>query len=181
MAGMPNLTITLTTALATLALAACGAGSTDTATDKSSAQDKAFDGALQFARCMRGEGIDFPDPEKEGSGLVKVGGGPGQNPDDPRTRAASEKCAKHLEQGGGEAPDPARQAKFQDAFVKYARCMRAAGVDVPDPKPGDGGMVFRAGDPNAPDPQSPKFKTADQQCHSHLAAVDKEVQGEASP
>src|SRR4028118_2310899 len=113
MAGMRNLTITLATALATLALAArgagsgataptpparrppplaaCGAGSDDAATSASSAQDKAFDGALKFARCMRGQGIDFPDPREEGSGLVKVGGGPGQNPDDPRTRAAADK------------------------------------------------------------------------------------------
>ena len=181
MAGMRTITLTLTTALAALALAACGAGGDDTATDTSSAQDKAFDGALKFARCMRGEGVDFPDPKKEGSGLVKVGGGTGQNPDDPRTRAAVDKCGKHLQQGGGDAPDQAQQAKFQDAFVKYARCMRAKGVDVPDPKPGAGGMVFRVGDSDNPDPQSPKFKAADKQCHGHLAAMDKEIQGEASP
>ena len=178
---MRNLTITLSTALATLALAACGTSSDDTAKNTPSAQDKALDGALKFARCMRGEGIDFPDPKKEGNGLVKVGGGPGQTPDSPRNRAAAEKCGKHLEQGGGAAPDAAQQAKFQDAFVKYARCMRAAGVDIPDPKPGAGGMVFRAGDPNAPNPESPKFKAADKRCHSNLAAVDKSVQGEASP
>ncbi len=176
---MRNLTITLTTALATLALAACGAGGDDSAKPASAPQDKALDGALKFARCMRGEGIDFPDPKKAANGLVRVGG-PRQNPDNPRNRAAADKCGKHLE-GGGDAPDPAQQAKFQDAFVDYARCMRAAGVDVPDPKPGDGGLVVRAGDPNAPNPESPRFKTADKECHSHLAAVDKSVQGEGSP
>ena len=180
MAGMRTITATLTTALATLALAACGAGGDDAANQPASAQDKALDGALKFARCMRGEGLDFPDPQKGGNGVVKVGG-PRQNPDDPRTRAAADKCGKHLQQGGGDAPDQAQQAKFQDAFVKYARCMRAEGVDVPDPKPGAGGMVFRVGDADNPDPQSPKFKAADKQCHAHLAAIDKEIQGEASP
>jgi len=106
---MRNLTITLTTALATLALAACGAGGDDSAKPASAPRDKALDGALKFARCMR-----------------------------------------------------------------------AAGVDVPDPKPGDGGLVVRAGDPNAPNPESPRFKTADKECHSHLAAADKSVRGEGS-
>jgi hypothetical protein len=180
MAGMRNLTLTLTTALVAVTLAACGgAAGDDAATKKSSPQEKALDGALKFARCMRGEGIDMPDPQKEGNGLIKVGG-PRQNPDDPRNRAAAEKCGKHL-QDGGDAPDPAQQAKFQDDFVNYARCMRAAGVDVPDPKPGDGGMVFRDGDPNAANPQSPKYKAADKQCHRHLAAVDKAIEVEQSP
>ena len=177
---MRNLTITLTTALVALSLVACGGTGGDDAERPSASQEKALDGALKFARCMRGEGIDFPDPKKEGSGLVKVGGGPDQNPDNPRNRAAAAKCGKHLEQGGGAAPDGAQQARFQDAFVKYARCMRAVGVDVPDPKPGAGGMVFRAGDPNGPDPESPKYTAADKQCHDHLAAVDRSLQGEQS-
>ena len=177
---MRTITLTFTTALATLALAACGAGGDDAANQPASAQDKALDGALKFARCMRGEGIDFPDPQQGGNGLVKIAG-PRQSPDNPRNRAAAEKCGKHLQQGGGEAPDAAQQAKFQDAFVKYARCMRAAGVDVPDPKPGAGGILMRAGDTNAPDPQSPRFKAADGKCQGNLADLDDAVEGEASP
>lgn len=177
---MRNLTLTLTTALTALTLAACGgAGGDDAATKASSAQDKALDGALKFARCMRGEGIDFPDPQKGANGLVKIGG-PRQNPENPRNRAAADKCGKHL-QDGGDAPDPAQQAKFQDAFVKYARCMRAAGVNVPDPKPGAGGLVVDTRDPRAPKPESPAFKAADRKCHSLLADVDKSVQNEQSP
>ncbi|MDP8967475.1 MAG: hypothetical protein M3N04_02635 [Actinomycetota bacterium] len=177
---MRTINVTLTTALAALTLAACGgAGGDDAATKASSAQDKALDGALKFARCMRAEGIDFPDPQKGANGPVRIGGA-GQNPEDPRNRAAAEKCGKHL-QDGGEAPDAAQQAKFQDAFVKYARCMRAAGVDVPDPKPGAGGLLADRRDPGALDPESPKFKAADRKCHSHLAAAGKAVQDEQSP
>lgn len=177
---MRNLTLTLATALAALTLAACGgAGGDDAATKASSAQDKALDGALKFARCMRGEGIDFPDPQKGTNGLVKVGG-PRQNPENPRNRAAADKCGKYL-QNGGDAPDPAQQAKFQDAFVKYARCMRAAGVNVPDPKSGGGGLVVDTRDASAPKPESPAFKAADRKCHSLLADVDKSVQNEQSP
>ncbi len=177
---MRNLSLTLTTALTALTLAACGgAGGDDAATKASSAQDKALDGALKFARCMRGEGIDFPDPKKGANGLVAVGG-PRQNPENPRNRAAAEKCGKYL-RNGGDAPDRAQQAKFQDAFVRYARCMRAAGVDVPDPKPGAGGLVADTRDPSAPNPESPVFEAADRKCHSLLAGVDKSLQNEQSP
>ncbi len=174
---MKRLTLILPTALAALTLVGCGG---DTSNPTASSRDKALDGALKFARCMRGEGIDFPDPQKGSNGLVKVGGGPRQNAENPRNRAAAEKCRKYF-QGGGEAPNPELKAEVQDGFVKYARCMRSEGVDVPDPKAGAGGLVFDARDPNAPDVKSPKYKDADRKCHRHLADIDKTVQGEASP
>jgi hypothetical protein len=133
---------------------------------------------------MRGEGLDFPDPQRAGNGLIKIGGpGPGRGkiaPDNPRFRAAERKCGKYLEQGGGEPPDAATQAKMRDAFVAYARCMREHGVDVPDPQPGQPGLVFRRGPGKAsgPDPESPAFQTADRACHRHLAAIDAAVRGE---
>jgi hypothetical protein len=64
--------------------------------------------------------------------------------------------------------------------VKYARCMRREGVDVPDPKPGQGGLIMRFGDPDAPNPESPRFKAADRTCHPLLAEIDKAVQRERS-
>ena len=49
-------------------------------------------------------------------------------------------CQKYMQIGGGEALDPAEQAKLQDACSKYARCMRGQGVNMPDPKvAGNGG------------------------------------------
>jgi hypothetical protein len=181
MAAMKTIA-TITAALAGLALTACGDGAGAGAGAAASPRDRAFDGALRFARCMRGEGLDVPDPQKDPNGLIKITGPRrSADPRDPKVRAAEAKCGKYLRQGGGDAPDPARQARFQDAFLKYARCMRREGVDVPDPRPGEGGLTFRRGDPNAPDPESARFQRADRECHSLLAEVDRAVSGEQSP
>jgi len=182
MVSMKTITRILTAALAVAALGACGesAGDGDGDGTSSTPRDRAFEGALRFARCMRGEGLDFPDPRKDGNGLVKIGGASSRlDPGDPKVRTAEQKCGKHL-RGGGEAPDPARAARLQDAFVKYARCMRREGVDVPDPKPGQGGLVMRFGDPDAPDPESPRFKAADRVCHALLAEAAATGQRERS-
>ena len=183
---MRKLTYLLSSALVAVALVACGSEAGGGAgAGATSSEDKAFEGALKFARCMREQGLDFPDPKRGNNGMVQVGGGPGQqfDPSDPKTEAASKKCGVHLEQGGGPPLDQAQQAKFQDAFVKYARCMREQGIDMPDPKSGEGGggIVFKVGDPNAPDPESPRFKQADKECHSLLAGLDEAVPSEQSP
>src|SRR5688572_2095599 len=109
MAAMKPITTTLILVLAGAALGACGTSDGRGDGDPTaSPRDRAFEGALKFARCMRGEGLDFPDPQKDGNGLVKIGGpGTRLEPSDPKVRAAEEKCGKHL-QGGGEAPDPAQ-------------------------------------------------------------------------
>ncbi len=182
MGGMRFLTPTLTAAATTLVLAGCGgsASGDPSGAAAGSRQDKAFEGALKFARCMRAEGLDFPDPKRDSNGMIRMGRSGGQRPDpnDPRQQAAQEECGRHLEEGGGPAPDAAQQAKFQDAFLEYARCMRREGVNIPDPKPGEGGggIVFRVGDPNAPDPDSPRYKAADRTCHPALAEVDKAIE-----
>jgi hypothetical protein len=67
-------------------------------------QQKFKERALKFARCMREQGIDFPDPTFESGGMKqRVGGGTG--PNDPRFRDAAQKCQKY---------DPKR-ARFQSA------------------------------------------------------------------
>ena len=182
MRGMTRAPISLIAAgAAALTLAACGGDSGGGGGDNAaSPRDRAQEGALKFARCMRENGVDMPDPQVGENGLVKIGPGDphGPNPDSPESRRALDKCGKHLEEGG-EAPDDGVAAKHRDAFVAYARCMRAEGVNVPDPGP-EGGMVVDKRDPNAPNPESSEFQRADKVCHKHLAAVDAEVQGERS-
>jgi hypothetical protein len=165
-----------------LALGACGEdGSSSSSSDRQSPRDRALEGALRFARCMRENGVDVPDPQAGGNGLVRIGPGPGSggggpNPDDPAFRAAEGKCGKHLEAGG-----EARRSmppEHRDAFVAYARCMRGEGVDMPDPDP-KGGLVFRAGDPGAPNPDSATFRRAHEACRAHLAKVEADLGREA--
>jgi hypothetical protein len=167
---------TAAAALCGLALGACGSGSGGTA--QQSQRDRAQDGALKFARCMRGEGLDFPDPQVSANGAIRIGPGtgkPGFRPDAPKARAAEQKCRKYLQFGGGQRPSAAQQAKFRDAFVKFAQCMRRNGVDVPDPQPGGGGFIFRrrggAGGPTGPNPDSPKFQAAQAKCRPLLGDI----------
>ena len=156
-------------AAASLTLAACGGGRDE---ESSSPRASAQEGALAFARCMREQGVDFPDPQVGENGVVRVGPGPGKggpDPRDPKMRAATEECREHLDVGG-EAPE--LTAEERDAFVAYARCMREEGVDMPDPNP-QGGLTFRVGDPKAPDPESPRFRKADEACRHHLADLPR--------
>ncbi|HEX8105910.1 MAG TPA: hypothetical protein VF533_25055 [Solirubrobacteraceae bacterium] len=171
-------TRTLVTPLAIAAVTLAGCGSDKPAAAKD-AEGRALAGALKFARCMREQGLDFPDPQVGERGMIRIGPGPGgrgPSPEDPKTQAAQKVCGKHLAQGGGPVADPETRARLQDAFVAYAACMRRNGVDVPDPQPGTGAILVKPGDAGAPDLASPKFKAADGECHHHLAAVDAAVE-----
>jgi hypothetical protein len=164
----------LIAAVAALALSACG--SADNASDQGK-EDKAYEGALKFAKCMRGNGVDMPDPQRGSNGaiLIKRGrpGGAhekGFDGPDPKFKAAEKECSKYLKGGGGHTPSPAEQAKARDAFVAYARCMRGKGVNMPDPKFESGGVGLSLGRGVRPD--SPKFKAADTACHPLLAEIE---------
>jgi hypothetical protein len=68
--------------------------------------------AVKFARCMRSEGIDFPDPQFEGGGVTQRL--PRSAAESPRFEAAQRRCAKKV--GGpviGKAggPGPALDAR----------------------------------------------------------------------
>jgi hypothetical protein len=163
-----------------LALGACGSGKNDNST--SGREDKAFDGALKFAKCMRDHGIDMPDPTRTaGGGIQQRIGGPGSKdpgPDDSKMQAADTACAKYRELGGGQAPDPAQVAKQRDAFVGYARCMRGKGINMPDPKVSGNGIQMTLGKGIRPD--SPAFKAADKACHTLLGQPPKGAAGGAT-
>jgi hypothetical protein len=51
--------------------------------------------ALAFARCMREQGIDMPDPTFGGEGQVQQRLGEGLNPESPRFQEAQEECEKY--------------------------------------------------------------------------------------
>ena len=64
----------------------------------SAAEQKKFkDAALAHARCMREQGIDFPDPtfSEDGGAQVRIGEG-GVEPDDADFKRAQEKCSGKL-------------------------------------------------------------------------------------
>jgi hypothetical protein len=134
---------------------------------------------------MRSHGVNLPDPSANGRGFAgppaggasggtsttgTPGGGPGgyRGLLSTQTGQAAEKACGSLRSksfgfAGGSSAD---QAKFQADAVKFAECMRAHNVDIPDPTSGSGGAfgIFRS-IPSS-ERNSPAFKTAMTACSS---------------
>lgn len=161
--------ITTLTALALAGLlAACGsdgdsadAGSDDVASasdDETNEQDESDDQAdteqelLDWVECMRGEGVDIPDPTRDADGNLVIQGdgfaiGGGEEPstddggdggDEPtitpeEMEAGEEVCGPPPGFGPGDMSDEDQQA-MQDDALEFAQCMRDEGIeDFPDP------------------------------------------------
>ena len=81
---------------------------------------------------------------------------------------ASVDKGKGAARGDRGAKDEQRAKDPEKAMLDFARCMREHGVDMPDPKPGQGGMVtFEARPGDGPLPDQSKFMEADKACR-HL-------------
>jgi len=162
--------LALLAAAATIALAACAgskspsianiatttsssaAGSTNATSGGASSgsppsQTQLQHDSLNYAQCMRANGVpNFPDP-KAGGGLFFQAGA-GIDPSSPAFEAAQAKCKKLLPNGGPPAPGtpthPSAQALAQ--MVQVAQCMRRHGIsDFPDPTTSVPSNPFPAG------------------------------------
>jgi hypothetical protein len=176
--------------LASLVLAACGgsssaapgvasiADSTTSTADNAAAATPASSQAdreaalLKASQCMRQNGVkDFPDPTVDSSGNVRPGGGARTfDRNDPNVRKAFQACQKYFAAARPQFT-PEQQQQLQDTLLKYAKCMRQNGYDMPDPQfgtggGGPGGGLFR--DINRSDPT---FKKANTACQSILAGA----------
>ncbi len=170
-------------AMAVLATA-CGGGSaagTDgiaSAGDGSSAKntaDKAKvdpeQAGLDFARCMREHGVDVPDPSSGEGGMVMIGPGPGEvqagvRSGPPAGFEEADKACRHFIEGLiGDGPGPL-DPEEQDRALKFAKCMRDNGVDMPDPDFSGGGVriTIGGGPGSATGPDSETFKAAQKAC-----------------
>jgi hypothetical protein len=153
---------------AVLGLVACGgkkdddgvasAGGSAKASASPSATANVRDAQLKFAQCMRENGVNVPDPAPGGKGGVRL---QDTGADPAKVQAATKKCQPLLQAGGqiGTPNDP----KAQDQLLKFARCMRAHGVKMKDPKPGSGGML-QGGQGGSPE----KLQAAQKACQSLL-------------
>lgn len=172
-------------ALAPLALvavlAACGGGSDDSATGEgeSASQSDQEQELLDWAECMRGEGVDVPEPEPDADGNLRLPGGvrvgPDGNVDPEEMEAAQEVCGTPPPPPGGGNSD-ANEARTEEIMLEYAQCMRDHGIDMPDPEV-DGGRVVIGGGPGggggggggAMDTNDPEFQAAQEACQDILA------------
>ena len=74
--------------------------------------------------------------------------------------------------GSGSDEEPT-EAETQEAFRKFAQCMREHGVDMPDPQFGDDGGVMINGTATAGSEEvDPKqFEASDKECRKHIEGV----------
>jgi hypothetical protein len=141
-----------------LILLATACGSSPSSTGPAGVQS-ASSQAVAYSRCMRSHGVpDFPDPAG-GGGVPKVT--PQQaGVSNARFQVAQRACAQLLQ------PAQAQVPQIMTGLLKFARCMRSAGIPAwPDPTTDRNGQpVF---DIPGIDPDSPRVSNAADRC-THL-------------
>jgi hypothetical protein len=163
------LPVALVAVVLAVSAAGCG-GSGDPAAAADSASNKQLEAALKWARCMRQHGVDVPDPKVGSNGLVQIGG-PGAKGKPERTDLeASRSCEKFMREGGpAEKPSAAQMKEMQEGALKFARCMREHGIDMPDPTFQGGGVTMKV---TSRQTQAPAFKRAERDCSRFLFSKD---------
>jgi hypothetical protein len=124
---------------------------------------------LDYAQCLRDQGIDVADPTVDENGNLRP---PrpveGQNIDREAFRAAQEACSRYLE-GLGFGFQQEDFTERQDQFLEFAACMREHGIEMDDPdfsgggdpRGGPGGGFFGSQQFN---PDDPEFQAAIEAC-----------------
>ena len=134
-----------------LALAACG-GSGNNATAAQDNEQK----LVNFAKCMREHGVNVSTPT---SGTIRITGRGA--PANPRALEAAQNACRRYAPAERQKLSPAERAARQDQLLKFARCMREHGVNVPDPETSGGRLSLKIQGIN---PSSPAFQAAQKAC-----------------
>ena len=138
-----------------LALSSCTIGEEETkgvvSIDENTVSTTIFDevtfeeGVLDFAQCMREEGINFPDPTFDIDGNPQFDNVDVENEDE--FEEAFTNCEDILRNALPEQfdLDPEVEAALVDASLEFSQCMREEGIsNFPDPTPGEFGFfAFR--------------------------------------
>jgi hypothetical protein len=120
------------------------------------------DALLEFAQCMREQGVDMPDPEPGGG--IRMNGG---DLPESQMEAAHEACQKWMDMAEPEDRGQEMSEEEKQSFLDMAACMRDRGYNVPDPV-FDGGRVTQKvekGDGDRPGPEDPGFQKDMDECH----------------
>lgn len=153
--------------LAMLALAACSSGGdgdgvataggsgAEPSAEKELSEDEA---RAAFAKCMRENGVDMPDPEPGEPQRIELKG------KRSKIDKAMAECRELLPNGGEFKPSQADM----EAMREHAKCMRENGVpEFPDPDPNGGGIRIQRGQ-DGMDPEDPEFQAAMEKCRDKL-------------
>lgn len=141
----------------TALVAACGTTTTTTAGTGASQQ---FASALKFARCMRQHGVPaFPDPKNPGGFSTQALAALGTS--SPQFVSAQTTCERLLPNDGQQTPAELQQSV--KSGVRFARCMRAHGVNFPDPGISGSHLTIDLADVNT---SSPRYLAAGRICET---------------
>ncbi|MGH2656622.1 MAG: hypothetical protein ACRDIZ_07995, partial [Actinomycetota bacterium] len=119
---------------------------------------------LEFAECLREQGVDVGDPG-EGEGILIDA----RTQDREAFREAEEACGHLIEdvvQDAAERIPEEDRERLMEQQLAFAECMRDQGIDFPDPQFGEDGL-FEVGPSEGVDPEDPAFREAMEAC-DHL-------------
>lgn len=106
------------------------------------------DALVKVAQCLREQGIDVPDPGSPEDKTYKYTG----------DQATLQKALKACEKYTSQIPNPYNDPKVRDQVIKFTRCMREQGIDMPDPPQTNPAL----------DPNDPKFQKAAEACREFI-------------
>ncbi|HEX3511415.1 MAG TPA: hypothetical protein VHT27_09995 [Solirubrobacteraceae bacterium] len=175
----------------TLTLSACGGGSSAKTTTKSAASTTAGGsgatarvrtrGLAKLRECLQQNGIKLPKRRGLGGGYLN-GTSRVLPPGVSRSQyeAVLKKCGgAPLLRGGTRGFGRLNTPAFKAGLKQFAACMRAAGVNVPEPNTSGKGPIFSTAGLN---PRSSTFRKASAKCSKLLAnALRRPPAGSAPP
>jgi hypothetical protein len=141
-----------------VAFSGCGSGSTSPNNASTSPTANRSSQQVKFAACMRQHGVPLSDPAHAVASALNSGVSAG-------TIQAAVSACRQYQAGASGAVSDTQRAQYTQAFVKYATCMRANGIDLPDPAE-SGGNGF--GQKLLAASSLPNFPQANAKCRSNL-------------
>ncbi|MDJ0663179.1 MAG: hypothetical protein QNJ75_01385 [Acidimicrobiia bacterium] len=135
---------------------------------------------LDFAQCLRDQGVEVGDPTMSADGSMQMPpiefvGSPDEDPEAAMAEmdAIFAECESHLEGIALTAADPGAGVAFEDALLEYAACMRDQGIDMPDPDLSGGGGVIDLGLSGPGDQE--EWEAAHKECQPILAGAGLDI------
>lgn len=153
----------------------------DSATPSTATDATDEERALDFAQCMRDNGVDFPDPVINADGSIDLGGNVTPGSIDPTSDTFGDAVAVcgPIIAGASFLPGANVDETEQQAnLLAFAECLRGLGYDVIDPvlsdiQAGGPGALVRAFGENF-DPTDPANADAVQECQGQVAGASDE-------
>jgi hypothetical protein len=148
----------LACSLAVGGLAACGGKrGTGSGTNAPTQQQRRVAAMNAFARCARAQGVPVPDADPNGE-IPGADALRRKYQNTPQGRAVLKSCQRQLT-AAGQLNDE-QNAADRSEMLRFARCMRAHGVPLPDPS--SNGSASAA--PQPIDKRSPQVQAAAKAC-----------------